>query len=75
MTRKFNDFIKSANRDEIFSHPDVQQRMLMMMGDNKNTKLELDKTEENKIAKNYQKMYLDIFMELYNYVSEERRYK
>ena len=26
-------------------------------------------------TQNYQKMYLDIFMELYNYVSEERNYK
>ena len=42
---------------EIFSHPDIQQRMLMIMGEDKNQKLELDKTEENKIAQNYQKMF------------------
>ena len=53
----YNDFIKSAKRDGIFSHPDIQQRMLMMMGDKKNQKLELDKKEENQVAKNYQKMY------------------
>lgn len=53
----YGDFIKSANKNEIFSHPDIQQRMLMIMGNEKNKKLELDKAAENKIAKNYQKMY------------------
>ena len=54
----YNEFIKSVKPGEIFSHPDIQQRILMIMGDNKNQKLELEKTEENKIAKNYQKMYM-----------------
>ena len=53
----YSDFIKSANCDEIFSHPDIQQKILIMMGENKDKRLELDKTEENKISQNYQKMY------------------
>lgn len=53
----YADFIKSQNRDGIFSHPDIQQRMLMMMGNEKDKKLELSKAEENKIAKCYRKMY------------------
>ncbi|MFQ6703993.1 MAG: hypothetical protein ACLRFP_02850 [Alphaproteobacteria bacterium] len=53
----YNDFIKSANQNKILSHPDIQQRMLMLMGENKDQKLELTKDEENKIAQNYQKMY------------------
>ena len=53
----YSDFIKSAKTNEIFSHPDIQQKMLMMMGENKNQKLELTKDEENKIAQNYQKMF------------------
>ncbi len=51
------DFIKSQNRNGIFSHPDVQQRMLMMMGEEKNQKLELSKDEEKKIAQNYAVMF------------------
>lgn len=53
----YADFIKSQNKKNIFSHPDVQQRILMMMGEEKNRKLELDHKEENKIAKDYSKMY------------------
>ena len=51
------DFIKSQNKNGIFSHPDVQQRLLMLMGNEKNKKLELSKDEENKIAQTYQKMF------------------
>lgn len=51
------DFIKSQNKEGVLSHPDVQQRMLMMLGQEKNSKLELSKQEENKIARNYQKMF------------------
>lgn len=54
----YNEFIKSVKPGEIFSHPDIQQRILMIMGEKKDKKLELEKTEENKIAKNYQKMYM-----------------
>lgn len=53
----YRDFIKSANKNEIFSHPDIQQRMLMIMGNEKDKKLELDSVTENKIAQNYQKMF------------------
>lgn len=54
----YNDFIKKSGG--IFLHPDVQQRILMIMGDKKNPKLELTKSEETKIAQNYRKMYITL---------------
>ena len=53
----YDEFIKSQNKDGILSHPDVQQRLLMIMGNEKNKKLELSKDEEKAIAKNYQTMF------------------
>ncbi len=53
----YSDFIKSQNKNGVLSHPDVQQKMLMLLGQEKNSKLELSEQEENKIAKNYQKMF------------------
>jgi len=52
------EFIKSQTQDGIFSHPDVQQKMLMIMGNEKNKKLELSKEEEKKIAQSYVKMHV-----------------
>ena len=54
----YNDFIKSQNRNGIFSHPDVQQKILMLMGKEKNKKLELTKDEEKNIVSSYVKMYV-----------------
>ena len=53
----YADFIKSQNKEGIFSHPDVQQRMLMIMGEEKNQKLELSKEEEKKIVQIYATMF------------------
>lgn len=52
----YADFIKSQNRDGILSHPDIQQRMLMIMGNQKDKKLELSKDEITKVAQHYMKM-------------------
>ena len=54
----YSDFIKSQNKDGIFSHPDIQNALLMIMGKEKNKNLELSQDEEKKIAKNYQEMYM-----------------
>ena len=56
----YSDFIKSQNQKGIFAHPDVQQRMLMMMGEEKNQKLELTKQEEKDIAKHYAIMFFSL---------------
>ena len=53
----YSNFIQSQNMKNIFSHPDVQQKMLMMMGQSKDKKLELNPNEENQIAKNYSVMF------------------
>ena len=53
----YANFIKSQNKNGVLSHPDIQQRMLMMMGNEKNKKLEISKEEEKKIAQTYLKMF------------------
>lgn len=53
----YANFIKSQNKNGVLLHPDIQQRMLMMMGNEKNKKLEISKEEEKKIAQTYLKMF------------------
>ena len=50
------DFINSQSDENILSHPDIQQRMIMLMGGDKDNKLELTKQEETQVAQHYLKM-------------------
>ena len=56
----YGEFIKSQPQNAIFKHPDVQQKMLMMMGQNTDKKLEITPAEQKKIAQCYQRMYFSI---------------
>lgn len=52
-----NRYLSDFERNKILSNPDVKQRILMISGDKKDSKLELTQEQQKQVAVNFSKMF------------------